>query len=136
MILTIDIEDGGPAFKNVSLRDYFAAAAIQGMLANPEMTVQIRAKTFDFWLQETAWQIADGVLHTRSAHHKLFSYPVTELSIDKRLVNALRLANIKTIGELCNQHLFSLKRMPNIGKVGLKKLINALAEHNLKVKGD
>lgn len=30
-----NIDDGGPAFNNISVRDYFAARAMQGFCANP-----------------------------------------------------------------------------------------------------
>jgi hypothetical protein len=66
--------DGGPAFaregyyKNVdefypqhgmSLRDYFAAAALQGVLANPARIVSAE------WVAEFSHQCADAMLAAR-----------------------------------------------------------------------
>ena len=68
------INDGGPAFPNVppdsqysdwdkgmTLRDYFAAAALQGLMANPN---QIKS-----WREyvECAYQTADIMLRVREA---------------------------------------------------------------------
>ena len=67
---------GGPAFPNegfngwgepqqgMTLRDYFAAKAMQGMLANPKLQEQI-LKAGQSWIEESAWAVADAMLKTR-----------------------------------------------------------------------
>ena len=66
---------GGPAFPFVcdadfdygtgmTLRDYFAAKAMQGMLANPKLHEQILAAG-QSWIEESAWKVADAMLKER-----------------------------------------------------------------------
>lgn len=65
--MTTPINDGGPAFPvpyefmgpGMSLRDYFAAKAMQGMLADPEVIPNIGTAT-------TAYEMADAMLRARS----------------------------------------------------------------------
>jgi DNA-directed RNA polymerase alpha subunit len=137
MLVSIDFEDGGLASESLTLRDFFAAMALQGLLANPELQNMHEKDPEDyaFWLEEFAWGKADAMIHTRSSTHKLFSYPLTELDLDIRSLNALLAEGITTIGELCKQHRFTIKRIPNLGKVSLEKIEAALAAHNLKLKG-
>lgn len=73
----MNTHDGGPAFPMIwdatheqnwkteagmSLRDYFAAAALQGALANPEY-----AGMPDDRIARGSWDIADAMLAARSA---------------------------------------------------------------------
>ena len=74
-------DDGGPAFpgpyvnedkslevlwkqQGMTLRDYFAAKAMQGMLANPKLQEQI-LKAGQSWIEESAWAVADAMLKAR-----------------------------------------------------------------------
>jgi len=65
--MTTPINDGGPAFPvpyefmgtGMSLRDYFAAKAMQGMLADPDVTPNMRTA-------QTAYEMADAMLRARS----------------------------------------------------------------------
>ena len=72
---------GGPAFpvppelcqdltieeqRGMTLRDYFAAKAMQGMLANPKLQEQI-LKAGQSWIEESAWKVADAMLATKDA---------------------------------------------------------------------
>lgn len=74
--------DGGPAFpqertlecgsieecEGLSMRDYFAAAALQGMLANPKLEKQI-IQQGQSWIEATAWITADAMIKTRSEYY-------------------------------------------------------------------
>jgi DNA-directed RNA polymerase alpha subunit len=138
MIVTIDIDDGGPAFPSadnpgMSLRDYFAAKAMQGMLANPKLQEQI-LKAGQSWIEESAWAVADAMIDVRNSKSKLLSYSVGHLELDVRTLNCLRAENIQTIGELCNKHTHDLRKVVNLGKVCLNNIVTALAEHGLKLK--
>lgn len=138
MIVTIEVEDGGSAFPSadnpgMSLRDYFAAKAMQGMLANPKLQEQI-LKAGQSWIEESAWAVADAMIDVRNSKSKLLSYSVGHLELDVRTLNCLRAENIQTIGELCDQHTHNLRKVPNLGKVCLNNIVNALAEHGLKLK--
>lgn len=74
---------GGPAFpvtsyvnsdgetfeskpQGMTLRDYFAAKAMQGMLANPKLQEQI-LKVGQSWIEESAYAVADAMLKVRGA---------------------------------------------------------------------
>lgn len=68
-------ETGGPAFPfsenaecdyytGMTLRDYFAAKAMQGMLANPKLQEQI-LKAGQSWIEESAYAVADAMLKAR-----------------------------------------------------------------------
>jgi hypothetical protein len=67
-------ETGGPAFPTgtgvtpynpgMTLRDYFAAKAMQGMLANPKLQEQI-LQAGQSWIEESAWAVADAMLKAR-----------------------------------------------------------------------
>ena len=65
-----DINTGGPAFPfgtafaGMTLRDYFAAKAMQGMLANPKLQKQILTAG-QSWIEESAWAVADAMLEAR-----------------------------------------------------------------------
>jgi hypothetical protein len=50
----------------MTLRDYFAAKAMQGMLSNPKLQEQILAAG-QSWIEESAWTVADAMLKAREA---------------------------------------------------------------------
>jgi hypothetical protein len=50
----------------MTLRDYFAAGAMQGMLANPKLQEQI-LKVGQSWIEESAWKVADAMMKEREA---------------------------------------------------------------------
>jgi hypothetical protein len=65
--------DGGAAFpvahsyliqSGMSLRDYLAAKAMEGMLANPKLQEQI-LKAGQSWIEESAYAVADAMLKAR-----------------------------------------------------------------------
>ena len=70
---------GGPAFpqertlpcgsheecEGMTLRDYFAAKAMQGMLANPELKDSIFHGVGHGFLEKSAWNMADAMLRAR-----------------------------------------------------------------------
>ena len=51
---------------SMTLRDYFAAKAMQGMLANPKLQEQI-LKVGQSWIEESAWKVADAMMKAREA---------------------------------------------------------------------
>jgi len=53
-----------PYKSGMTLRDYFAAKAMQGMLANPKLEKQILLAGKS-WIEESAWAVADAMLKTR-----------------------------------------------------------------------
>jgi hypothetical protein len=53
--------------KGMDLRDYFAAAALQGLLANPKLQAQILATggAWGGWIPDAAYGWADAMMKAR-----------------------------------------------------------------------
>ncbi len=51
--------------EGMTLRDYFAAKAMQGILSNPSMIDSFDKSSFD-WVTERASQLADAMLKARN----------------------------------------------------------------------
>jgi hypothetical protein len=51
----------------MSLRDYMAAAALQGLLANPKLQQQILKEggAHGGWIESSAWAFADAMMKAR-----------------------------------------------------------------------
>lgn len=52
----------------MTLRDYFAAKAMQGLLANPKLieTINREGGAYSGWVEESAWSWADAMLKVRN----------------------------------------------------------------------
>ena len=61
---------------------------------------------------------------------------VYELELSARATNCLKSEGINTIEELCTKSRNYLRKLPNLGKITLKEIVDALAERKLKLKGD
>ncbi len=59
-------EKYGDFAKDMTLRDYYAGLAMQGMLANPKLQEQI-IKAGQSWIEESAYAVADAMLKAREA---------------------------------------------------------------------
>jgi len=55
------------AFQGMTLRDYFAAKALQGLLANPKLQKEILAQggCMSGWIEDSAYGFADAMLKAR-----------------------------------------------------------------------
>ena len=51
--------------EELTLRDYFAGLAMQGMLANPKLEKQILLAG-QSWIEESAWAVADAMIRTKT----------------------------------------------------------------------
>jgi hypothetical protein len=67
-------ETGGQAFPSntdlgMTLRDYFASKAMQGLLSNPKLQKEILAQggCHSGWIETSAWAFADAMLKARQA---------------------------------------------------------------------
>lgn len=51
----------------MTLRDYFAAKALQGLLANPKLQSEILKKggCISGWIETSAWSFADAMMEKR-----------------------------------------------------------------------
>lgn len=58
----------GTDAEGMTLRDYFAAAVIQGLLANPKLSDQIlrTGGAGGGWVEESAWAWADSMIEKRN----------------------------------------------------------------------
>lgn len=54
--------------QGMTLRDYFAAKVMQGLLANPKLADSIKQHggAYSGWIEESAYGWADGLLKARS----------------------------------------------------------------------
>lgn len=55
--------------RGMTLRDYFAAKAMQGLLSNPKLQAKILAEggCASGWIESSAWAFADEMLKARGA---------------------------------------------------------------------
>ena len=53
----------------MTLRDYMAARALQGLLANPKLQAEIlkQGGCHSGWIEDSAWAFADAMLKAREA---------------------------------------------------------------------
>lgn len=73
---SVPVGDGGPAFPSptgnpmqdgqVTVRDYFAASALQGMLSNGFVPAMVSAYGGDFNYARFAYMMADAMLKARA----------------------------------------------------------------------
>jgi hypothetical protein len=65
------VDDGKNVTGNtgMTLRDYFAAKALQGLLANPKLQKEILAQggCLSGWIEDSAYGFADAMLKAREA---------------------------------------------------------------------
>ena len=77
-----NINTGGPAFpgldyidqhgkknpEGMTLRDYFAAKALQGLLANPKLseTILKHGGAHGGWIEDSAWAFGDAMMKARN----------------------------------------------------------------------
>jgi len=61
---------------------------------------------------------------------------IEELELGARAENCLKAEGIKTIEELCTKAHAELRNVPNLGKITIQEIRDALAERKLKLKGD
>lgn len=58
-----------PLYLGMSLRDYFAAKAMQGLLSNPKLQPEIlkQGGAFSGWIEDSAYGWADAMMKARKA---------------------------------------------------------------------
>jgi len=66
-VQSIYIEDQDTNSRGMTLRDYFAAKALQGLLANPKLQPEIvkHGGAFGGWIETSAYGWADAMLEAR-----------------------------------------------------------------------
>ena len=90
-----------------------------------------------------AYNIAEGVLERRDTI--LHKWALTEaivfdglekLNLTVRTWNCLKAEDIYTISQLLNCTKYRLLKTPNMGRKSINEIIEKLAEHGLKLKGE
>ncbi|MBM2884060.1 hypothetical protein JFK97_06620 [Chromobacterium phragmitis] len=132
-----------PDFNGMSLRDYFAASAMSALLVNGDYERHQHAA-------EACYLIADAMLAARQAPvsqpgipgelYKLSIDELYELSIDElglpvRVVNSLRIIEVRTVSELLKYPASELLKLPRLGRESLQAIKDALAVRGLRLKG-
>lgn len=106
--------DGGPAFPvanvghGMSLRDYFAAQAMQSLLQN----------SFDFEKEQLASDVS-----------------VKDLGMSIRTVNCLLAENINNIGDLIKRTENELLKTPLLGRISINEIKRTLHANGMRLNG-
>lgn len=110
----------------MSLLDYYAGLAMQGMLANPELKDQI-LKQGQSWVEESAWKVAQAMIKTKETVQPLRHMPLKEFKeLSNRTRNALLSEAIETYGQLVDTPALLLTKIVNLGKVGQAEIAKLL----------
>jgi DNA-directed RNA polymerase alpha subunit len=121
----------------MTLRDYFAAKALQGMLVN--MIIPDEVDNAPKFLAKTAYKVADAMMSARddptsSAILKIAnSAKVDELDIPVKTKNILKKEGISTVEQLTNLRSYELLYLPNMGRKSLEQIHHALAMLGLRL---
>ena len=124
---------------NEELLDHFATNA---------MTAQIQkfGITNPYTLAQTSYRMAESMMDNRRRIHaewkeeqerqeEYLNADIKELQLPIRYYRCLTEEGIYTKKKLCEWTERDVRRIPNLGAKGLKLLKDAMALHNLKLKG-
>jgi DNA-directed RNA polymerase alpha subunit len=109
----------------MTLRDYFAAKAMQGMLADPN-TPEIMD------IAGAAYEVADAMLKARD--EVAVGRKIEELGLLVKTKNLLKADNICTIEQLTKLTSNHLLKIPNIGRESVREIEQALFMHGLRLR--
>ena len=110
----------------MSLLDYYAGLAMQGMLSNPKLEKQILTQG-QSWIEESAWKVAESMIKTKEAMHPLRYTNLKEFKeLSNRTRNALASEGVETYGQLIDMHPTQLTKIVNLGKVGQAEVADLL----------
>ena len=110
----------------MSLLDYYAGLAMQGMLSNPKLHEQILNQG-QSWIEESAWKVAQAMIKTKETVQPLRHMPLKEFKeLSNRTRNALLSEAIETYGQLVDAPALLLTKIPNLGKVGQAEIAKLL----------
>jgi DNA-directed RNA polymerase alpha subunit len=113
-------------FPEMTLLEYYAGLAMQGMLANPKLEKQILTQG-QSWIEESAWKVAEAMTKSKEIalpkyHEHLRDCP----TISNRTRNALIAAGIETVGQLLTYPIEQFEWITNLGKVGRAEVFDLL----------
>jgi len=127
---------------NISLRDYFAGSALQGLLAVDEAnTCQAN------WVAEVAYEFADAMMEEREKKteaqrllddqaklDKVLDETMEDCDITTRSLNGLKAINVTTIRDLCNCTELDLRGATCLGKKSIYEIKEVLFQRGLYLK--
>ena len=123
---------GGAAANGLTVRDYFAATAMN-------LIYGYRAKRPGM-IAKQAYEMADAMIAERKnpivKYDSFLERDISELELTVRAENCCRASEIYTIGHLVKMSERHLTMMPNLGKKTIKEIKDALAAHDLKLACD
>lgn len=118
---------GGAAANGLTVRDYFAARAVDSFDASDPVAIAARA-----------YDIADAMMAERSkpvcSREGIATIRVSRLGLTIRTENCLRSDGIETIGQLIELSEKDLLKIPNLGRGCLVDIRIALQRFKLKLK--
>ena len=110
----------------MSLLDYYAGLAMQGMLSNPKLHEQILNQG-QSWIEESAWKVAQAMIKTKETVQPLRHMPLKEFKeLSNRTRNSLLSEAIETYGQLVDTPALLLTKIVNLGKVGQAEIAKLL----------
>ena len=103
-----------------------------------------KGEYFDFaeympLVAESSYLMANYMMSARKEYfenNQLNSTPIDKLELTNRAYNALKCSDILTVEHLISLTKKDLSYLPNIGPGSLNDIIDMLARHNLKLKGE
>lgn len=117
---------GGAAKDGLSVRDYFAARAVDSFTASDPIAVAVRA-----------YDIADAMMSERSKpiHNRdgMKTVNIGRLGFNIRTQNCLLSEGIETVGQLMEFSEKDLLKIPNLGRGCLSDIRIALKRFNLEL---
>ena len=126
-----------------TLRDEFAMAALQGLLANSGGPIQ--SSPMSGWtycncgpadVAREAYKLADEMMAARDMPAiAAGDTKIDTLELSVRARNCLIAENIFYVSELVDMRETQLLKIPRLGKGTLEEIISALANHGLRLKG-
>lgn len=129
-----------PAEPGMSLRDWFAGMALQGLLANPQLASRINKEggATSGWIEDSAYAWANGMLKERAARYipAATGVGINSLLLSTRAHNSLLAMGVYYIHELTALTSAELLARPNLGRTALKEYRAVLKARGLALKGE
>lgn len=118
---------GGSAHDGLTVRDYFAAQALQLSSYSVE---SVEAKAM------RAYRLADAMMEVRQQRLVTTDNDIKDLELTVRAENVLKAENIRTIAELTHWTRKDLLRLPNCGATTVGEIVLQLSRMGLTLRGE
>jgi DNA-directed RNA polymerase alpha subunit len=112
--------------KGMTLRDYFAAKAMQGFAADPDTTGPAEV------IAKVAYQWADAMLEARNG--AAVGRKIEELGLLVKTENCLKADGICTVEQLTKLTSNHLLKIPNMGRKSVREIEQALFMQGLRLR--